>query len=151
MNIHQLSRHTKITQAINPQSSSTVLNGAVIDMAGFDAVMVIVNVGAITTTGTVAGKGQMAAAVGFGTPIDILGSASVGLIDTDDNKMLVWDFSGDWDNQFFRIVITPATAAALVGATYVQYRRNSGGAMPIALAGGAAQLILRPDPIAGTP
>lgn len=126
-----------IVQEVDPQSdTSTVRNGTSLDMTGWEGVFFILNIGAMTATGTVDFKVQSAAATSFGTPHDISGAALTQVlaasggskfytIDVKAQTMLAAQ-SGD---RYMRCVLTPATAASLVGVTAIQYRRN--GALPV--------------------
>ncbi len=117
-----------ISDEINPISSSTVLNGTGIDVSGWDGVIFVLNVGLIAATGIVNAKIQRDADSGFSDPTDLT-PAMAQLADTDDNQIHLFSVPMEIlpaGENFVRIVVTPATAAALIGATAIRYRREGG-------------------------
>ena len=82
-----LSKNTKISQAIAPSAGvagSTDLNGAVLDMSGFDGVLMIVTFGVITGSAVTSIKAQQDTAVGMGSAADLEGTGQT-IADTDDD------------------------------------------------------------------
>lgn len=69
------------------------VNSGVIDTLGYGGCLIIMGAGVIATSGTVDAKLQQSADSG-GSPddfSDIAGSGQTQMVDTDDNKLFVWD------------------------------------------------------------
>ena len=143
-----LSKNTKISQAIAPSAGvagSTDLNGAVLDMSGFDGVLMIVTFGVITGSAVTAIKAQQDTAVAMGTAADLLGTGQT-VADTDDDGVFYIDLYKPLE-RYVRVVVERATQNAVVSsAQYIQYR----GAKPPASHGSAVSGELHVSPIEGT-
>ena len=98
-------------------------NGTGVDMNGWDGVLFLVAVGAVTATGTLDAKVQSDSVSNFATPADISGAALTQIVDGDDGKMMAIDV---WrpGERYARIVLTQATAAVVAGAYAIRYRRT---------------------------
>ncbi len=117
-----------VTDEINPISSSTVLNGTGVDMSGWAGALFLVNIGLIAATGTVDVKVQRDGDSGFSDPTDLT-PAATQLADTADNQFLLLSVPAEIlpaGEKFLRIVVTPATAAALISASVTRFRREGG-------------------------
>ena len=97
---------TKIADAT--VAGVTTINSAVIDMAGYDAVLFLTSAGAIAATGTAVVKVQQDSALAFGAGADLAGTGQ-SFIDTDDNKSVAVDVKRPLE-RFLRLVIARATA-----------------------------------------
>jgi len=132
MGIANLIDEVKFSQAITltaGASASTAINGTVLDMAGFDGVLVSVQFGAITAGAVTSIKMQQDSAVGMGAAADLAGTGQT-IPDTADDTMFCIDLRRPLE-QFVRLVVSRATQAAAVAATYQQYRaRNKPALQP---------------------
>lgn len=121
---HKLSEEIKITQAITPANGAagtTTINGATLDMAGWDGVLMIVTFGAITATGVQSIKAQQGQQSNLSDAADLLGTGQA-VADSDDEKTFYIDL---WRpaERYVRVVVPRATANANVAeALYIQYR-----------------------------
>jgi hypothetical protein len=116
----------KIVQAISltaGAAGTTAINGAAIDMAGFDGVVFVVQFGAIVGTAVTSIKVQQDTTAAFGAPADLLGSGQA-VADTDDNKVFYVDVKAP-RKDFVRLVVSRATAAATVSAMAFLYGSRS--------------------------
>lgn len=120
----ELGKDAKLTIAITSLAgiaASTDLNGAVLDMQGWESVLMIVGFGVITASGVQGIKAQQDTVVGFGGGADLLGTAQV-VADDDDEKSFYIDLVKPLE-RFVRVVVTRATQNSVVGgAYYIQYR-----------------------------
>lgn len=126
MATHLFSDDIKIVQAITitaGAAAATNLNGSVIDLAGFDGVVFVVQFGAIVATAVTSIKAQQDTAVGMGAAADLLGSAQT-VADTDDDKIFYMDIKRPLE-QFVRLVVLRATANATCSAVAYVYRSRS--------------------------
>lgn len=118
-----------VTQVVHPQSANnTTLNGASVDMAGWDGVSFIIMVGATDTT--VAMKAQSSS--DNATFSDISGASITTYSATDDNQAAILDL---WrpGSRYVRPVVTvgAGTSGAVVAVLAVRYRGS--GLRPPAL------------------
>lgn len=113
----------KITQAITPTAGvagTADINGATLDMAGFDGVLMRITMGAITATAVTSIKAQQGAASNLSDAADLEGTAQA-IADTDDEKIFYIDIQRPAE-QYVRIVVDRGTANAVVtSAEYFQY------------------------------
>lgn len=132
-----LYHNVKATIAIAPASGvagTSDINGATLDMAGFDGVMAIVTFGTITGGAVTSIKWQQDSASGMGTAADLAGT-SVTVADTDDEKVKIMDLRNPLE-RYVRIVVDRGTQNAVVAsAVYLQYAAK---AMPVTHATGVA-------------
>lgn len=119
-----LSEEVKITQAITTTAGAagtSDINGATLDMQGWDGVLMVVHVGAIVATAVTGIRAQQGAAANMSDAADLAGSAQA-IADTDDDKVYFIDLSRPQE-RYVRLVVDRATANATIGgATYIQYR-----------------------------
>lgn len=95
-----------------------------VDMAGFDAVMFICLIGAVTATGTVTMKIQQDTATGMASAADLEGTAIAADSD-DDDLLLVTDLIRPQE-RFVRAVVTTATANGEIdGVIAIKYRAKN--------------------------
>ena len=113
-----------LLDVINPQSTSTQVNGTWVSVRDYPRFIAKCNIGAIASTGTF--TFQIRHAVdGSGTSAKAL-KASAALADTDDNEQL-WlevraeelDVDGGFD--YVRIEAVAATAASIISAELLGY------------------------------
>ena len=116
------SKDMKISSAVTlaaGAAAATNINGSILDMEGFEGVMVKVQTGPIVAGAVTSIKMQQDSASGMGAAQDLLGTGQT-IADTDDNKMFYIDLKKP-TKQFVRLVVLRATQDATVAATYEQY------------------------------
>jgi len=118
-----LSKNVKISTAITPTAGvagTSDINGSILDMEGFDGVLVIVRFGEITGSAVTSIKMQQDTAVGGGTMADLADTAQT-VADTDDDKTFYIDLYRPLE-RYVRVVVDRATQNAVVAsAEYIQY------------------------------
>lgn len=117
-----LTSNIKVTRVMNAQAAGTsVVNGSVIDMQGFDGVLFVAAVGALTATQVTSLKAQDGAASNLSDASDLLGSLTGPLADADGNKVLTLDVYRPL-KRYIRPVLNRATANAVIdGIVAIQY------------------------------
>ena len=115
-------KNTAITQAITPTAGaagSTDVNGATLDMLGYDSALMICTTGAITS-GAVSGiRAQQGDQSDASDMSDLLGSAQV-IADTDDEDLFVIALIKP-QKRYVRLVVDRATQNLVCSATYIQF------------------------------
>jgi len=113
---------TKIVQSVAPVTSDTALTETEIDCTGFDRVCHIINVGAMTATGTFDYKVQEDSATGMATAADITGAALTQVkAATGASKVYAIDIPVNPAKPFQKAVAACGTANVTVGAVAVLY------------------------------
>ena len=113
---------TKIVQSVAPVTSNTALTETEIDCTGFDRVCHIINVGAMTATGTFDYKVQEDSATGMATAADVTGAALTQVkAATGANKVYAIDMPVNPAKPFQKAVAACGTANVTVGAIAVLY------------------------------
>lgn len=119
----ELINESKVTQAVTPTAGAagtTAINGATLDMAGFEGVLVIVTMGAITNGAVTSIKLQQGQASNLSDAADLAGTAQT-IADTDDEKVFYVNLHKPAE-RYVRLVVSRGTANAVVAsAEYVQY------------------------------
>ena len=114
--------YCKIVQSVAPVTSSTALTATEIDCTGFDRVCHIINVGAMTATGTFDYKVQEAAATGMANAADVTGAALTQVTASSGaNKVYAIDLPVNPAKPFQKAVAACGTADVTVGAIAVLY------------------------------
>lgn len=133
----QLIDEVKVTQAVTiaaGAAGTTTIGGAIIDMAGYDGVLVVVQFGAITAGAVTSIKMQQDTVVGFGGAADLAGTNQT-IADTDDDKLFYIDLKRPLE-QFVRLFVSRATQTATLSAVYYQYKgRSKPAVQPAGVAG----------------
>ena len=112
----------KIVQSVAPVTSNTELTETEIDCTGFDRVCHIINVGAMTATGTFDYKVQEDSATGMATAADITGAALTQVLAaTGASKVYAIDIPVNPAKPFQKAVAACGTANVTVGAIAVLY------------------------------
>ena len=110
---------------IAPASLTGATNGVGVDMNGWNGVLFLIYVGAMTATGTLDAKVQTHEDASFGAgTVDVSGAALTQILAaTGGGKVYGIDV---WrpGEQFAHLVLTQATAAVIAGATSIRYRRT---------------------------
>lgn len=123
-----LSKNVKISQAITVTAGAAGtddINGATLDMQGFEGVLVVVTMGAITSGAATSIKMQQDSASGMGTAADLLGTAQT-IADDDDEQTFYIDLYKPTE-RYVRLVVDRGTQNAVVAsATYYQYGNHLG-------------------------
>lgn len=113
---------------IDVASYSSVQNMAWTSASGNGRFAVLIIVGAMTATGILDAKLQMATSSGGAGVIDIPGKAITQMLAaSDSNKIRVIELKSDEITDGFthiRLVLTPATAASICGAVLLGYAAN---------------------------
>ena len=113
---------TKIVQSVAPVTSNTALTETEIDCTGFDRVGHIINVGAMTATGTFDYKVQEDSATGMATAADVTGAALTQVLAaTGASKVYAIDMPVNPAKPFQKAVAACGTANVTVGAIAVLY------------------------------
>ena len=119
----KLFEDVKITNAIAPAdgvAGVSDINGAILDMSGFEGVLAIVTFGAITGNAVTSIKMQQDTAAAMGGAADLAGTAQT-IADTDDEKTFYIDLHNP-EERYVRLVVDRATQNAVVAsAIYIQY------------------------------
>ena len=122
MPILNLGKSTKVSRPINSTTAGlTAINGSAVSMAGFDAIMFICAMGALTATQVTKLKAQGGALSDGSDAADITGAATAAAADADSNKLLVLDVVRP-QYAYVRPVVVRGTAnAAIDGVIAIQY------------------------------
>ena len=113
---------TKIVQSVAPVTSNTDLTETEIDCRGFDRVCHIINIGAMTATGTFDYKVQEDSATGMATAADVTGAALTQVLAaTGASKVYAIDMPVNPAKPFQKAVAACGTANVTVGAIAVLY------------------------------
>ena len=112
----------KIVQSVAPVTSNTALTETEIDCTGFDRVCHIINVGAMTATGTFDYKVQEDSATGMATAADVTGAELTQIkAATGASKVYAIDIPVNPAKPFQKAVAACGTANVTVGAIAVLY------------------------------
>ena len=112
----------KIVQSVAPVTSNTALTETEIDCTGFDRICHIVNVGAMTATGTFDYKVQEDSATGMATAADVTGAALTQVLAASGGgKVYAIDLPVNAAKPFQKAVAACGTANVTVGAIAVLY------------------------------
>ena len=112
----------KIVQSVAPVTSNTALTETEIDCTGFDRICHIINVGAMTATGTFDYKVQEDSATGMATAADVTGAALTQVLAaTGASKVYAIDMPVNPAKPFQKAVAACGTANVTVGAIAVLY------------------------------
>lgn len=118
-----LGHNVKITRLLNGVAAGTgdTQTSSVLDMQGYDGVMLVTGLGAITATAVTSVKVQDGAVANLSDASDLAGS-KISFADTDDNKAAIHDIYRPL-KRYLQLVITRATANAVIDGIFaVQYR-----------------------------
>ena len=120
-----LSDEVKITKvAPATVAGVTTIDSSPVDMAGYDGVLFVSTVGAITAGGVQSMKAQQDTAVGMGAAADLAGSG-LTVADDDDNQSFWLDIKRPRE-RFVRCRVLRATQSSAWGEIYaLQYRARN--------------------------
>jgi hypothetical protein len=123
MNGINLSKLAKISTAITPTAGAagtSDINGSTLDMEGYESVLVIVRMGAITGSAVTSIKMQQGAASNLSDAADLEGTAQT-VADDDDDETFYIDLHQPAE-RYVRLVVDRGTQNAVVAsANYIQY------------------------------
>lgn len=118
-----LSKNVKLSSAVTPTAGAagtTDINGSILDMQGFEGVMMIVRMGAITSGAVTSIKMQQDTDSAGGTMADLAGTAQT-IADTEGGKIFYSDLYKPAE-RYVRLVVDRGTQNAVVAsAEYIQY------------------------------
>lgn len=119
----ELAKNAKITQAVTVTAGAagtSAINGATLDMLGYEGVLMVVTMGAITATAVTSIKAQQGAASDLSDAADLEGTAQT-IADDDDELTFYIDLYRPKE-RYVRLVVSRGTANAVVAsAEYIQY------------------------------
>lgn len=105
-------------------AAATDLAGAVFDSQGYDGVLCIVTMGAITSGAVTSLKLQTDTAVGMGTAVDVTGSG-ITVADDDDAKFYALDIRRPL-KRYVRVYVDRLTQNAVIeNAIYIGYKSDA--------------------------
>lgn len=114
------SSNLKVVTALSYASGSADRNGAILDMKGFESVMIIAIMAAIAGSAATVMKAQQDTAVGGGTMADLLGTG-ITIADDDDDQIFIIDLVKPLE-RYVRVVFDKNGAqASAESVIYVQY------------------------------
>lgn len=143
-----LAHNVSVSRAMDSQAAgtSTPLNGATIDMQGWDGILFVAIFGAIVAGALTAFKVQQGQASNMSDAADLLGSG-ITIADDQDNKVAVSDIYRPQE-RYVRAVVTRSTQNATVDAVIaIRYR---GRKAPSALDATVIAAEYHQSPIEGT-
>lgn len=121
-----MSKNFKVSIAIAPAAgvaATSDINGATLDMSGWDGVLMLTTFGVITGSAVTSIKAQQDSASGMGTAADLEGTGQT-IADDDDEKTFYIDLYKPLE-RYVRLVVPRATQNAVVAsAIYIQYRAS---------------------------
>jgi hypothetical protein len=118
--MENLGKNALFTSALDYANGSADRNGATLDMAGYDGVMMVVKFAAIATSAVTTVKAQQDTASGMGTAADLAGTG-ISVADDDDNQMFIIDLYRPTE-RYVRVVIDKdASNNTAEMAFYIQY------------------------------
>jgi hypothetical protein len=157
-----LGRTVNFVRSINSTAAgTTAVNGAHVDMSGYDGVLFLLCVGALTATQVTGMKAQGGNAANDSDMADLAGTANAfAFADGDSNRMLALEIYRPTGFRYIRPVVTRGTAnAALDAVVAVQYqglRLSAGqsadsGMGSVAFDASIRNVFVNASPAAGTP
>lgn len=118
-----LSKNVKISSAVTPTAgvaATTAIEGTILDMAGYEGVLVIVRMGAITTNAVTSIKMRQGADSALGDAADLAGTSQT-IADSDDGEIFYIDLFRP-EERYVQLYVSRGTQNAVVAsAEYIQY------------------------------
>ena len=118
-----LSPNVKISSAVTPTAgvaATTDIEGTILDMSGYEGVLVVVRMGTITANAVTSIKMQQDTAATMSGAADLTGTAQT-IADTDDDKIFYIDLFRPTE-RYVRLYVDRGTQNAVVAsAIYIQY------------------------------
>lgn len=116
-----LSKDVKITSALDHAEGTADREGAVLDMEGYEGVLMVVKFGDIATGATTSIKAQQDTDSGFGDDPQDLAGTGISVADDDDNQIFVIDVYRPRERYVRVVVDKDASNNAEEMAWYIQY------------------------------
>lgn len=114
------SSEIKISTALDYASGTASRNGAILDMKGFEGVMIVAKMATIAQGAVTTIKAQQGAAANMSDAADLLGT-SISIADDDDDQIFILDLVKPRE-RYVRVVVGKDGANAVAeSVTYVQY------------------------------
>lgn len=126
MEIQSIVRDCKIVRCLSAVAAGvTTQNGTAVDTRGYDGVVFVAAVGALTATQVTSLKAQQGSLANGSDAVDIAGAATVGMADGDSNRLAVVDVRRP-TSRYVRPVVVRGTANAVIdGVIAILYRGAS--------------------------
>jgi hypothetical protein len=121
-----LIKSSKLLSAVTPTAGAagtSVINGTIIDCAGFNGCLIAVHMGTIVSGAVTSIKAQSGNDSGLSDAADIAGT-SQSIADTDDDKVFYIDVARG-QKRYLKVVISRATQNATLSAVYVLYNARA--------------------------
>lgn len=148
----QLGKNINITRVISATegaAASTDLASGIINMAGWDGVLFLISMGAITSGAVTTVKAQQDTAAAMGTAADLLGT-SIAIAADDDDELFGLDIYKPLE-QYVRVYFDRATQNAVISSVIaVQYKGAKAPIAQVAGASGGITLECHVSPAEGT-
>jgi len=119
-----ISKNVKISGAIAPAAgvaAQTDIEGTILDMQGFEGVLMVIRFGTITTSAVTVIKARQGAANNLSDAADLLGSGQ-DIADDDDEKIFYIDLFKPTERYVQLYVVRGTQDAIVAEARYIQYR-----------------------------
>ena len=104
---------------------ATAVNGAALDMSGWDGVCFVINAGVFGTNGTLSGLVQRDDNSGFNSPTNITNAVLASIPAANANAVAVVDVFRPAE-RYVRMQLTGQTNGVTAGCVAIRYRRNAG-------------------------
>ncbi|BAZ94299.1 Zn-dependent peptidases [Thiohalobacter thiocyanaticus] len=115
-----LNQNVKITPALAYASGTADRNGAVLDMQGFEGVMIVTHFATLATGAVTSIKAQSGTATGMGDAADLEDTGQSVAAD-DDDEIFVIDLFRPRERYVRLVVDKDGSNATAESATYIQY------------------------------
>ena len=150
--MNSLLKNIKVTRAVAATAAgATDVTGSTIDMAGYDGVLFLLDVGTLTATQVTSMRAQQGAASDASDMADLEGSIAGPVADGDGQKYLAIDVFKPAE-RYVRVIVDRATAnAVLNGGVAILYHARDVPITQSTGAGGVAFSKTLVTPAEGTP
>ena len=118
-----LADSTLISQDIPSQSASSNVNGTAVDMQGWDGCCFVFSLGTVASGGTFDARIVSSANANMSGATNVTNAALTQVTSATPNNAFIIDVYRPSD-RYLRTATQPATAAVLLGAVAIRYRRN---------------------------
>lgn len=115
-----LGKNVKLTAALDYASGTATRNGATLDMAGFESVMVVMTLATIAASAVGDIHMEQDSASGFGTGADLAGTA-IAVAADDDNQIFIIDLVKPTERYVRAVVTKNGSNAQAESVVYIQY------------------------------
>ncbi|MFH0914826.1 MAG: hypothetical protein V1912_00055 [bacterium] len=115
-----LSSEVKVTTALDYAEANADRNGAILDMSGFEGVLMVVKFAAIAAGAVTSIKAQQDTAVGGGTMADLVGTG-ITVAANDDDQIFIIDLVKPRERYVRLVIDKDAANNTAESAIYIQY------------------------------